>query len=187
MLRQVHSDRVLKAVNSRFFVARRPACRKIAGWFETIVNLQPAALGPHLHYWRFRVSLGEVMDHFQMAERRIGDVTVLKLTGRLVLGDGDRSFRERVGALIQEGRTQFILNVHDVSYIDSCGIGVLVSNFVSLRGRGGIIKLVCPSERCQRVLQLTHLLPLFEIYESDQAAIASFADAIAEAAPGMNV
>jgi anti-sigma B factor antagonist len=126
------------------------------------------------------------MDHFQMAERRIGDVTVLKLTGRLVLGDGDESLCKRFGALIQAGRTRIVLNVHDVSYIDSCGIGVLVANFVSVRGRDGILKFVCPSERCRRVLQLTHVLPLFEVYESDEAAVASFADAMVTAAPPVN-
>ena len=121
-----------------------------------------------------------------MAERRVGGVTVVKVTGRLVLGDGDQSLCKRIGALIEEGETRIVLNVHEVSYIDSCGIGVLVANFVSVRARGGILKLVCPSERCRRILQLTHLLPLFEVYESDEAAIASFADAIVTAPPRTN-
>ena len=111
-----------------------------------------------------------------MTERRVGDVTVLKLTGRLVLGDGDQSLCERVATLAHEGRTQIVLNVHDVSYIDSCGLGALVENCVTVRDRGGVFKLVCPSERCRRLLQLTHLLPLFEVYESDEAAIESYAN-----------
>ena len=123
------------------------------------------------------------MDHFEMMERHVADVTVLTLTGRLVLGDGDQSLYKRITALIQEGAIHIVLNIHDVSYIDSCGIGMLVGTFVSVRGRGGILKLVCPSDRCRRVLQLTHLLPVFEVYESDDAAVASFANATGMAPP----
>ena len=123
------------------------------------------------------------MDHFQMAERHVADVTVLTLTGRLVLGDGDQTLCKRIGALIQEGATRIVLNIHDVSYIDSCGIGMLVGTFVSVRSRGGMLKLVCPSERCHHVLQLTHLLPVFDIYESDEDAVASFTNAMLTAPP----
>jgi len=109
-----------------------------------------------------------------ISERRIDDVTVLTLAGRLVLDDGDAALRERVGALVGEGRSQIVLNVHDLTYMDSCGIGVLVDLYHSLRQRGGHLKLVCPSDRCRRVLALTHLLTVFDPYQSEDAALRSF-------------
>jgi anti-anti-sigma factor len=109
-----------------------------------------------------------------ITERREGDVTVLALAGRLVLDDGDAELRQYVGALIAEGRVQIVLNVHDISYIDSCGIGVLVDLHQTLRLRGGHLKLVCPSQRCRHVLALTHLLTVFDLYESEDAALRSF-------------
>jgi anti-sigma B factor antagonist len=111
----------------------------------------------------------------QVLERRIGDVTLLTLAGRLVLGEGDVALRERIDALIQEGRVKVVVNMHEVTYIDSCGIGGLVSKYLSLHNRGGNLKLVCPSERCRRVLALTHLLPILQTFESEDVAIRSFA------------
>lgn len=111
----------------------------------------------------------------QIAERRIGNVTVLKLTGRLVLGEGDQVLRERIDTLLQEGRIHIVLNLHDVSYVDSCGVGVLAAKYLSVHKRGGTLKLVCPSERCRHVLSITHLLPMFDLYDSDEAAIRSCA------------
>jgi anti-sigma B factor antagonist len=110
----------------------------------------------------------------RFSEQRIGDVTVLALAGRLVLDEGDVPLREHIEALVAEGRTELVLNVHDITYMDSCGIGALVEELVSLRRRGGNLKLVCPSERCRRVLEVTHLLSVFELYESDDAAVRSF-------------
>jgi len=109
-----------------------------------------------------------------ITERREGDVTVLALAGRLVLDDGDAALRQRVGALITEGRNQIVLNVHDITYMDSCGIGVLVALYQTLRQRGGHLKLVCPSPRCRHVLALTHLLTVFDPYESEEEALRSF-------------
>ncbi len=109
-----------------------------------------------------------------LSERRIGDVTVLTLGGRLVIDEGDVPLRNRIDALIAEGRIDVVLNIHDVTYVDSCGLGALVEKFVGLRRRGGHLKLVCPTDRCRRVLEITHLLPIFELYESDDDAVRSF-------------
>jgi anti-anti-sigma factor len=114
------------------------------------------------------------MSSMRITERRIGDVIVLALAGRLVLDDGDAALRDRVGALIAEGRVQIVLNVHDITYMDSCGIGVLVDLYQMLGKRGGHLKLVCPSQRCRHVLALTHLLTVFDPYESEEAALRSF-------------
>ena len=111
------------------------------------------------------------MSRMQIAERRVGDVTVLKLTGRLVLEEGDVPLRERIDALIQEGRVDIILNLQDVNYIDSCGVGSVVAKFLSVRRRGGDLKLVSLSERCHHVLDITGLLPIFEPLDSEDEAL----------------
>lgn len=100
-------------------------------------------------------------------------MTVLTLAGRLVLEDGEAPLRERIDALAQDVRVDIVLNVNDVTCIDSCGIGTIVGRFVSLKRRGGHLKLVCPSARCRRVLEITHLLPVFDVYDTEEAAIDS--------------
>jgi stage II sporulation protein AA (anti-sigma F factor antagonist) len=111
----------------------------------------------------------------QISEQQLGDVTILTLAGRLVLGDGDAPLRDCIDALIRDGRLHIVLKMHDVTYVDSCGIGALVAKYVTLHNRGGSLKLVCPSERCRHVLALTHLLSVLECYDSEFAALRSFA------------
>jgi anti-sigma B factor antagonist len=111
------------------------------------------------------------MSRMQIAERRVGGVTVLKLKGRLVLEEGDVPLRERIDALIQEGRVDIILNLHDVNYIDSCGVGSVVAKFLSVRRRGGDLKLVSLSERCRHVLEITGLLPILAPLDSEDEAL----------------
>ncbi len=108
-------------------------------------------------------------------EHDIDTVAVIALSGRLVLGDGDSALREHIDALLARGRSQVVLNLHDVTYIDSCGIGALVAALVKLRRVGGDLKLVCPSGRCEHVLALTHVLSLFSVYATDDDAVRSFA------------
>ena len=114
------------------------------------------------------------MSESAIAERAVDDVTVLALSGHFVLGEGEVTLRERIVALLARGRNRIVLNLHDVTYLDSCGIGALVEEFRELHKAGGDLRLVCPSQRCERVLALTHLLPVFEVYDSDEAAVASF-------------
>jgi anti-sigma B factor antagonist len=110
-----------------------------------------------------------------ISERRIGDVTVLDLHGRLVLDDGDTSCVEHIDLLVRQGRIRIILNLQDVSYIDSAGVGALVAKYVSLRKRGGDLKLLRLSERVRRVITIAHLLAVFETFESEELAVRSFA------------
>lgn len=110
----------------------------------------------------------------QIIERDVEQVSVLALRGPLMLGDGDPTLRGRIAALMARGRTKLVLNLHDVTYIDSCGIGTLVDELKALRSSGGDLKLVCPSQRCEHVLALTHLLAVFERYDSDEAAVRSY-------------
>jgi anti-sigma B factor antagonist len=118
----------------------------------------------------------------EIAERRIGDVTVLTLTGRLVLEDGEAQLRDRVGALLSEGRHEVVLNLHDIVYIDSCGVGTLVETYHRFRRLGGDVKLLCLSERCRHVLAVTGLIAVFRPYESEEAAVRACA-AVGEQTP----
>ena len=110
-----------------------------------------------------------------ISERRIGDVTILDLRGRLVFDEGDVSCAERIDRLIREERIQIVVNLQDVSYIDSAGVGALVSKYVTLRKRGGNLKLLCLSERVRHVISIAQLLGVFESFESEELAVRSFA------------
>ena len=100
----------------------------------------------------------------------------LSLTGRLVLEDGDVALRNRIDALVSEGRRDVVLDLHNLTYIDSCGIGTLVAKCVSLRKVGGDLALLCPSQRCRRMFELTGLLEtVFDLCESEEEAISRLA------------
>lgn len=114
-----------------------------------------------------------------ISERRVGDVTLLDLQGRLVFDDGDEEVRTHVNHLVSEARLKILLSLREVDYIDSCGVGVLIAKFMSLRRRGGDLRLVSISPRCRRVLTISRLLGVFQIFESEQDALASFADGVA--------
>src|SRR5215207_6898374 len=109
-------------------------------------------------------------------ERRIGNVTVLDLKGRLVLEDGDAVLRARVNELIEQDRTQIVLNLKDITYIDSCGVGVLIAKLVSMRNKGGDLRLLNLTERSRRLMEISQLLNVFAIYESEPEAVSSFMD-----------
>ena len=110
-----------------------------------------------------------------ISERRIGDVTILDLHGRLVFDEGDTSCAERIDRLIRQGRIQILVNLQDVNYIDSAGVGALVSKYVTLRRRNGNLKLLCLSERVRHVISIAQLLRVFESFESEELAVRSFA------------
>jgi anti-sigma B factor antagonist len=110
-----------------------------------------------------------------IAERAVGDVTVLELSGRLALSEGEAEFRRKVEALVAEGRLSIIVDVKMVTYIDSAGVGALVAKFLSVRRAGGHLKLLHMTPRSIRLMSITRLQTVFEIYESEEEAIASFA------------
>lgn len=109
----------------------------------------------------------------QIAERNVDEVTVLDLQGRLVL-DETEQFRRRVDDLVQKERLKVLLNLKDVTYIDSAGVGMMVGKYLSLRRKGGDVKLLHLSPRSHRVMTITKLLTVFEAFESEEQAIASF-------------
>jgi anti-sigma B factor antagonist len=115
-------------------------------------------------------------------QRSVGDVTVLELSGHLVFDEGDRAFREQVMSLVSAGRGRLLVDLKDVTYMDSGGVGGLVAMFLHVLKRGGRLKLLCPSERACRVLKMTQLLSVFEVFQTEEQGIASFGLPVAAAA-----
>jgi anti-anti-sigma factor len=117
----------------------------------------------------------------QITERAVGDVTVLNLKGRLVLEECV-TLRDAVDALVQQRRPKLVLDLQDVNYIDSAGLGILVAKYLSVRRLGGDMKIVHPTPRSLHVLEITHLNQVFETFASEDAAIRSFDVAASNAA-----
>lgn len=109
-----------------------------------------------------------------LKERRVGDVSILDLSGRLVLEDGDALLRSRINDLVNEGRLKIVVNLQDVTYVDSCGVGVLIAKYVSVRKKGGDVKLLHLTPRSHKVMEISKLLTVFEIFDSEDRALASF-------------
>lgn len=110
-----------------------------------------------------------------MMERMIDDVTILDLSGSIRLGEEEAHLREKVKSLLAAGRTKILLNLEQVDYIDSSGIGALVYSFTTARKQGGYLKLLNLSQRVHDVLTLTKLLSVFEEFKDEDEAVRSFA------------
>jgi anti-sigma B factor antagonist len=110
----------------------------------------------------------------EMSDRVVEGVTVLDMRGRLVLDETDL-FRRRIEDLIRDSRVKIVLNLKDVNYIDSAGVGMMVGKYLSVRRQGGDIKLLHLSPRSNRVMTITKLTTVFESFESEEQAVRSFA------------
>ncbi len=110
----------------------------------------------------------------KLTTRQVGDVTVIDAEGRITLGEGSSSFRDTIRDLSSKGNQKILLNLADVSYIDSSGIGELVSAFTSVTNHGGQLKLLHLTKRVQDLLQITKLYTVFEIFDAETSAIRSF-------------
>lgn len=114
------------------------------------------------------------MINLYINERRIGDVTVLDLKGRVRIAGGTTALHRSVHCLVQEGKTQILLNLAQVTHIDSGGLGELLASRVTVSNKGGEMKLSQLTERMREILTLTKLSTVFDIYTDDQDAVASF-------------
>jgi anti-sigma B factor antagonist len=112
-----------------------------------------------------------------ITERRIGDVMLLQLKGRLVFGDGAPLLRSRLNDLLDEARLKFLLDLQEVTYVDSFGVGVLAAKYVSVRRKGGDVKFVNLSMRSHHVMAISGLIRIFEAFDSEEEALRSFATA----------
>jgi anti-sigma B factor antagonist len=110
----------------------------------------------------------------QIAEQRIDDVTVLVLTGQMLLDDGDLAYRKKVHELIDEGRPKILVDLGGVTYIDSSGIGMMVAKLKTAREKKGDIKLLRLSQRTQHLLAMLKLVLVFEVFDDEAAAVRSF-------------
>lgn len=106
--------------------------------------------------------------------RDAGPVTVVDLSGRITLGDGSALLRKTIRGLLQDGRKQILLNLADVDYIDSSGIGELVSGFTAVKNQSGELKLLQLTKKVRDLLQITKLYTVFDIYTDEDTAIRSF-------------
>ena len=112
--------------------------------------------------------------HLALTERQIGAVTVLDLVGKLTIDHDAQRLKDKINSLIQQGRTQIVLNLTDVSYIDSGGLGQLVASYGSVAKTSGGLKLLGVSKRNHDLLSITRLVTLFDAYDSEKEAVESF-------------
>jgi anti-sigma B factor antagonist len=106
--------------------------------------------------------------------RTIGEAKILDFSGQITLGEGTKELRDTVHGILEQGIKKIILNLAEVNYIDSSGVGELVGTYASVTNRGGQLKLVCLTKRIREILTLTKLLTVFQSYENEKEAIASF-------------
>jgi anti-sigma B factor antagonist len=110
----------------------------------------------------------------QIATRKVNDVTVLDLSGRLVLGEETSKLRETLKQLSGDGHKKILLNLKDVSYIDSSGLGALVGGYATVSGQQGQLKLVNLNNKVHDLLRVTKLLTVFEVFDDEGKAVSSF-------------
>lgn len=110
----------------------------------------------------------------KLSVRQVGDVSVIDAAGRITLGEGSSAFRDQIRGLPAKGNDKILVNLADVSYIDSSGIGELVSAFTTLTNQGGQLKLLHLNKRVKDLLQITKLYTVFEVFDDEAAAVRSF-------------
>lgn len=108
------------------------------------------------------------------SNRQVNGVTVVDMSGRITLGEGSVILRDTIKDLLGKGQKKILLNLGDVTYIDSSGIGELVSAFTSVRNQGGELKLLNLTKKVHDLLQITKLYTVFDIRDDETAAIGSF-------------
>ena len=106
--------------------------------------------------------------------RQVDSVNVVDLSGRITLGEGCSQLRELIRDLLAKGHKNILLNLGEVTYIDSSGIGELVSGFTAVSNQGGHLKLLNLTKKVQDLLQITKLLTVFDVHDDEAKAVASF-------------
>jgi anti-sigma B factor antagonist len=110
----------------------------------------------------------------QISERSIGDVMVLDLKGKITLGEGDELLKDKVNSLINQGQRKIVLNLGEVPYLDSAGLGEVVRAYTTVSREGGSLKLLNLTKRITDLLSITKLLTVFETFDSESDAVKSF-------------
>ena len=114
------------------------------------------------------------MSKLTIRERQINNASVLDLEGKLKLGEGNQEFHDAIRALVEKGRKNIVINLENVSSIDSSGLGELVAGYVAVTRSGGQINLLHLSKRVHELMFMTKLLTVFDVYDSESEAVNSF-------------
>jgi anti-sigma B factor antagonist len=114
------------------------------------------------------------MAELNIRERQAGDVTILDLEGKITIGEGSVSLRSAIRRLIEEGKKKILLNLAGVGYVDSSGIGELVSSYTTINREGGQLKLLKLTQKIKDLLTITKLLTVFDVYDDESEALNSF-------------
>jgi len=110
----------------------------------------------------------------EIVQRQVGDVTVLDLSGKITSTDSDGRLKEKVTGLVGEGHKKVVLNLSDVSFIDSSGLGETVACYTTAKGKGGEVKLVGATTRTKNLLVMTKLITVFDHHDKLDEAVAAF-------------
>ena len=110
----------------------------------------------------------------QIEERAVGDVIVLDLKGKVTLGQGDELLKDKVNSLVNQGHRKIVLNLAEVPYVDSAGLGEIVRTYTTVSRQGGSMKLLNLTKRITDLLAITKLLTVFETFETEADAVRSF-------------
>ena len=114
------------------------------------------------------------MAELNINERQAGDVTVLDMSGKITIGEGSVALRAAIRRLLEEGKKRILLNLAGISYVDSSGIGELVSSYTAINKEGGQLKLLNLTQKLQDLLTITKLLTVFDVYENEAEALNSY-------------
>jgi anti-sigma B factor antagonist len=110
----------------------------------------------------------------QGTRRQIGDVTIVDFSGKITLGEGSATLRKTIRELTEGGEKKILLSLYDVDYIDSSGIGELVSAYTTVRNAGGELKLLHLTKRVHDILQITRLFTVFDVQTEESTAVRAF-------------
>lgn len=114
------------------------------------------------------------MAELEVNERQAGDVTILDMSGAVRIGEGSIALRDAIRGLADTGKNKILLNLANVNYVDSSGIGELIANYTTVKRQGGQLKLLNLTDRIQNLLVITKLLTVFDTYEDEREALKSF-------------
>ncbi len=114
------------------------------------------------------------MANVTLTPKQVGDVTVIEAAGRITLGESSMALREAIRGAMTSGAKKIVLNLGEITYIDSSGIGELVSGFTTMSSHGGALKLLKVTKRVQELLQVTRLYTVFQCFDDEASAVNSF-------------
>jgi len=110
----------------------------------------------------------------QITERQVGDVMILDLKGKITLGEGDELLKDKVNSIVSQGRRKIVLNLAEVPYLDSAGLGEVVRAYTTVSRQGGSLKLLNLTKRITDLLSITKLLTVFDTFDAEDEAVRSF-------------